>query len=481
MRRVKVEPRPNAIRLVQSQGLVYNVLNDPIPGEKKREHYWNDDRYYAFTLEETELLDRAATDVFNMLCEASEHLTENPEEITSRLGIPAYCIKQIIESWDREPAFGSVYSRFDICFGGLNHPDPRLRVPKFYEINADTPVSLLESSAIQWFWLEQTGHGPDQHNSIDECLIEAWKRNLVEIEARLGQKPKVIHFASSWDPWGEDRFNAFVLGDTCHAAGYKTKNILIEDIGLGPDGRFYDADGLHIDVIFKMYPWDYMMKEEFGKACFADMDNVNGTIWFEAPYKLMWSSKAIFAVLWDMFKDDPRGQWLLPTYLESEKPASMTRYARKPFFSFEGRGVTLYEGEQVVSHIDPFDHDGGEGWVVQELALLPEFKDDDTGEMFHPLIGLWMIDGDPAGFGIREDLGLVTQSDSCFVPHVVEDAKEVTYVRKPVPTLEEIEASLSVETYDSGLPLENEKSKDLFAYINSVVSCEQALEGIKLV
>lgn len=66
------------------------------------------------------------------------------------------------------------------------------------------------------------------------------------------------------------------------------------------------------------------MTEKFGQACFADMENVGkgdeetgeyvgGTIWFEAPYKLLWSNKAIFAILWDLFRDDPRSPWLLPT------------------------------------------------------------------------------------------------------------------------------------------------------------------------
>ncbi|KAL8397214.1 hypothetical protein RB594_004072 [Gaeumannomyces avenae] len=166
-----------------------------------------------------------------------------PHIITGKMAIPAHCLRQIVESWDREPAFGSVYSRFNICFGGLDHPDPRLRVPKFYEFNADTLTSLLEGASIQWYWFEQTGHGPDQFNAIEESLVEAWRRNLAETEKALGHRPKVVHFASMGDCSGEDEVNTKVLAATCAAAGYAVKKTWFDLIAMGSDGRFYDIDG----------------------------------------------------------------------------------------------------------------------------------------------------------------------------------------------------------------------------------------------
>ncbi|KAI2471380.1 hypothetical protein F4781DRAFT_387477 [Annulohypoxylon bovei var. microspora] len=147
MRRVPVEKRPNATRLVQSQGLVYSKT--PVPGDECSEPYWPDDRYYSFTSEEINLLEKAGQDVFDMCCEATDYLLEHPEIITGKMVIPAFALRQIKESWGHDPAWGSVYGRFDVCFGGLDHPDPRLRVPKFYEFNADTPTSLVEAAFIQ--------------------------------------------------------------------------------------------------------------------------------------------------------------------------------------------------------------------------------------------------------------------------------------------------------------------------------------------
>ncbi|EQL01465.1 hypothetical protein G6O67_005317 [Ophiocordyceps sinensis] len=470
MRRITVEMRPNATRLVQSQGLVYTEAADS-PGPT--DNYWPDDVVYSFTSEEIELLERAGQDVFAMCCEAADHLMDHPEVITGKMGIPAFALKQIRETWDREPPWGSVYGRFDICFGGLDHQDARLRVPKFYEFNADTPTSLVEAASIQWLWLQQTGHGNDQYNSITEELIKAWRRNLTQVEKKLGHRP-TVHFAvAEGDDVGEDTMNMTLLLDTCQQAGWPTKTLLVEDIGLGPDGRFYDKENQHIDVVFKLYPWEWMVEQDFAQACFKDMETIGrrneageytgGTVWIEAPYKMLWSNKAIFAVLWDLFKDDPRSKWLLPTYFDDEAPASLTKFARKPIFAREGADIVLQADGQVIQDTKTGEY-GKEGYVVQELALLPGFKNDQD-VLHYPVVGLWFVDGEPVGIGIREDVTPITTNCSAFAPHSISDGP-VGYQRQPIPDLEEIEASLRVETHHNV----SAESETVLAYIERVVA-----------
>ncbi|KJZ70258.1 hypothetical protein HIM_10339 [Hirsutella minnesotensis 3608] len=470
MRREAVNARPNATRLVQSQGLVYTK---PADSPDPTDNYWPDDRYYSFTDKEIQLLDTAARDVFNMCCEAADYLVDHPGIITANMGIPQFAVDQIVKSWDREPAWGSIYGRFDVCFGGLDHPDERLRVPRFYEFNADTPTSLVEAASIQWLWLEQTGHGNDQFNSITEDLIKAWKRNLTLIDEKLGHHA-TVHFAvAEGDYIGEDTMNTTLLLDTCQQAGWKTKTMLVEEIGLGPDGRFYDAQDEHIDVIFKLYPWEFMMDQDFAKACFKDMEIIGrqneagnytgGTIWIEAPYKMLWSNKAIFAILWDLFKEDPRSKWLLPTYFDhDELPATFTKFARKPIFAREGADITLEADGQIIQDMKTGEY-GKEGYILQELSLLPEFKNS-AGVAHYPVIGLWFVDGEPAGMGIREDVTPITTNCSAFAPHSISDVP-VNYESQPIPDLDEIEASLRLDAYH-----EAAESKVVLDYIQSVVT-----------
>lgn len=268
-----------------------------------------------------------------------------------------------------------------------------------------------------------------------------------------------------------------LLMETCRQAGWKTKAIYIEKVRLNTsDGRFYDTDGDHIDVIFKLYPWEFMMEQHFGAACFADMENIGlrnakgeyigGTIWIEAPYRMLWANKAVWAVMWDMFKDDPRSKWLLPTYFDGEQPETFTKFCRKPIFAREGCDTTLQADGKVIAD-EKNGWYGREGFVVQELALLPEFKNKDDKTKY-PVLGVWMIDGDPAGMGIREDENPITTNSSCFIPHSISDLP-VGYEKCPVPELDEIEAALRIDAHHQIKP-----KTEVLDYI------QDAVTGIKL-
>ncbi|KAL0929357.1 glutathionylspermidine synthase [Colletotrichum truncatum] len=466
MRRIPTQPRPNVIRLVKSQGLVYadyKAYEDPDP-------YWPDNRYYSFTSEEIDLLEQASKDVFDMCCEAADYLVDHPDVMVGKMAIPPFTLKHITESWNREPAWGSIYGRFDVCFGGLSHPDERLRTPKFYEFNADTPTTIVESASIQWLWLQQTGLGNDQYNSITECLVAGWKRNLELIGNELGHKP-IVYFAACKEPSGEDVMNTLLLAETCREAGWETKNITMEEVCLSKhDGRFYDTDGQHIDVIFKLYPWEYMIEEPFAEACFKDMDNIGkcdeagnyigGTVWIEAPYKMLWSNKALFAILWDLFKDDPRSKWLLPTYFDGEAPESLSSVARKPLFAREGCDITLKKDGEVIDEHPVGDY-GAEGYIIQELAVPPNFEDE-NGVSHYAVIGLWFVDGEPAGMSTREDYQPITTDTSQFIPHSISDGP-VTYDREDVPTANDIEDSLRCDAYMD--PMAKVEMSDILEYI----------------
>ena len=96
----------------------------------------------------------------------------------------------------------------------------------------------------------------------------------------------------------------------------------------------------------------------------------------------------------------------------------MRSYARKPIWSREGANVELVrDGVPVTSNSGTY---GMEGFVYQELSELPSFPGADG--VCHPVMGVWMIDGEPAGLGIREGVGvegLITQNDAHFVPHTI--------------------------------------------------------------
>ena len=54
--------------------------------------------------------------------------------------------------------------------------------------------------------------------------------------------------------------------------------------------------------------------------------------------------------------------------------------------------------------------------IDQRLGPAVQFADE-TGTARWPVLGLWMIDQECCGMGIREDAGPITGNLSSFVPH----------------------------------------------------------------
>lgn len=446
---------------IHRQGLVFSPTQTP-SGDILQ--YWREGAAYAFTMADIDALAEAATTVFEMCVASGDRMAED-RRLLRRMGIPLWAHGTVLRSWNDTidgEEFGSVYGRFDFRFGGLDHPDPALRIPQLYEFNADTPTCLLESAWIQWQWLQDTAYGPDQWNLIWENLVAAWRRNLGLIERRIGRRPKVFFAYTDDEASGEDAMNTLFLQDSCHAAGFETATLFMGEIMLGDDGLFYTPDGAeHLDVVFKLYPWEWMVEQEFGHPCFADLHRAPtttaqglptlGTIWIEPPYKMMWSNKGLLPVLWELFGTDPeRSKFLIPAWFEGTQPPALTDFVRKPLLGREGANVTIVRGgDRLEEHAGAY---GAEGFVVQEFAPLPAFDAPDSDLPVHPMVGVWMIDGEPSGLAVRESTTLVTDNQSRFVPHVIADAPERSAPAEPSGLLDRPDWSAGWPTLPTNPP-----------------------------
>lgn len=436
MQRRLIAPRPDYLQRVQKAGLVY-THDDPRSDHPELYRYWRDDAYYEFRQADVEELQRAASAVFGMLEQAGDWLLSPAGAwYLRRFEIPPRAMRAVVDSWNEEPAWGSVYGRFDFRFGGVDHPDAAMRTPRLYEFNADTPTSLVES-LVQWDWFEDNRdrfvrETPDatQWTNMYEDLIAAWRRNLALISAKLGFEPVVYFACSNADPSHEDEMNTLVLRDTCEQAGFATETIFVENLWLGGDDRFYAGQGgAHIDVLFKLYPWEHLAREANADAIFLDIESIGyggrpyagGTVWIEPPYKMLWSTKAILPVLWHLFGRTEDGRrYLLPAWFDGDEPFGVRRtgFVRKPILAREGADTVLTRpsGTTVRGEVQGY---GAEGFVVQELAEPPVFHRREEGVDVSTVVGVWMIDGEPSGLCVRESRGPITDNFANFLPHVV--------------------------------------------------------------
>jgi glutathionylspermidine synthase len=410
MQRIPLTPRGSWQQKVESQGLVFHTLEDGTP-------YWDESAAYRFTAAEIDTLEAAGNTLQEMCLNAAQHIIDKKRY--AELDIPAEAVEAIEWAWDHEPP--ALYGRFDISWAGAAGG----HAPKLLEYNADTPTSLLEAAVVQWNWLEEAAPAlaaashsatPDQFKSIHEKLIAKWR----DLDPFLS---KPIYFAGIDVP--EDQLTLAYLRDTAQQAGLPTLQMFMHEIGWN-DGQqaFVDPDEDHMFSIFKLYPWEAMLAEEFGPHA---LGSYRSTRWIEPIWKMLLSNKGILPILWQLY---PNHELLLEAHFDTSpspggpRPASgtwvspppghsMTSYVHKPLVSREGANITVVRDNATIASSEGTYH----GRQIYQ-ALAPEAAfDAPDGRARHPVLGLWMIDQECCGLGIRESAGLITDNLSSFVPH----------------------------------------------------------------
>jgi len=358
------------------------------------EAYWDESAFYQFNLQQIEQDIEAPTKELHQMCLNVVDTVVSDQQWLEKFQIPSEHWQLIKDSWLNKEA--SLYSRMDLVYGGSSDA-------KLYENNADTPTSLYETGFWQWLWLEdQVNAGKlsrkaDQFNSLQEKLINRFAT------LKLNHLGETLYFSCCKDT-DEDRGTVQYLEDCASAAGITCAFIYIEDIGLSADNCFTDLDNQRITWMFKLYPWEFMLREEYA----SELSN-SGTSWIEPPWKSILSNKALLPMLWKMYPNHPN---LLASFFEDELHSSnLKHYVKKPIFAREGANISIHiNGKETYSSPGPY---GQEGYIYQDYHPLPAFGDNFT------LIGSWLVNDEPAGISVREDTNKITQDLSRFLPHII--------------------------------------------------------------
>jgi len=374
VRRETRVPRVDWPRKVEELGFLYHSMDGV---------YWDERACYRFSEAEVDTLEAATAELHRLSLEAVARVVQGGDY--ARFAIPEPFHALIERSW--KAGDKSLYGRFDLSWDGNGQP-------KMLEYNADTPTALLEASVVQWYWLQDVLPRADQFNSLHEKLIERWQAIRAELPA-VG----ALYFTGDTSS-AEDSGNLDYLRDTAVQAGLDARAIDISDIGWN-GARFVDLDERNIGSLFKLYPWEWMVREEFGVNLLKGVMRV-----IEPPWKMLLSNKAILPLLWEMFPDHPN---LLAASFEPGRFA--TDFVKKPIYSREGANVSIRAGGRA---IDAPGEYGEEGFIWQAYHELPEFDGN------YAVIGSWIVGEEPAGIGIREDASPITRNSSRFVPHYFE-------------------------------------------------------------
>jgi glutathionylspermidine synthase len=385
MERIRIAERPDWRAKAEGYGFPFHTLGGAV--------YWDETVCWRFSLAEIEDDIEAPTAELEQMCLAFVGEAVKREPILRKLEIPDAYWSFIRESWTRGDR--NLYGRFDFAYDGSGPA-------KLLEYNADTPTSLFEAAVFQWTWLEdqlaagKLPPGSDQFNSLHERLVEAFKG------LRQGQ-PYLLHLASVAESV-EDKATVAYLADCARQAGLTTEEIAIGDIGVNGEGLFTDLRNRLIQVLFKLYPWEWLLREDFARHLPRAR-----TQFIEPPWKALLSTKGLMPMLWDMA---PNHKNLLPCFFTDDpRAASLGDRVEKPLYSREGANIRVIRAG-AADESTPGQYGGPA--VAQALAKTAQFPGG------HAVIGSWVVASQPAGMGIREDAGAITRDTARFVPHVID-------------------------------------------------------------
>jgi glutathionylspermidine synthase len=357
------------------------------------------DQLVQVTEREAEAYYEAANTLYDMYVEAAEYVIEN--DLFFELGIPFNLVETIKKSWENDVHW-HIYGRFDFA-GGIDG-----RPIKLIEFNADTPTGLFETAVLQWALLKANGmDDARQFNDVYRAIEENFKRLITLFD-------DTEHFDERYEGWkllfssvegnAEEEVTTRLLQQIATDAGFNTGFEFLQNVQFDENG-ISDANGMEYEYWFKLYPWEDIGSDEGELAVLLNtiMQNQKAII-LNPAYTLLFQSKGMLKILYDLFPDSP---YLLETSDEPLKGA----YVEKRHFGREGANTKIVDrsGAVVAETKGPYENYRA---VYQEYV---EFPKDSEGHKYQA--GVFFA-YEACGLGFRRG-GEIMDNMSKFVGHVL--------------------------------------------------------------
>ena len=344
----------------------------------------------------------AANELYDMYVNAAQHVIDN--NLFHEIGIPFNLVDIIKNSWENDVHW-HLYGRFDLA-GGLDG-----KPIKLIEFNADTPTAVFETAIIQWAMLK-LNHMDEaaQFNDLYESLKQNFKRLIT-----LGDED--ADFDELYEGWGilfssiagsiEDEQTVKLLQYIAKEAGFKTDFSYVDEVVFNDDEGIFKNDE-NFEYWSKLVPWESIAIDEGELALIlSNIVKNQKAIIINPAYTLLFQSKGILKILWDLYPNHPL---LLET---SNEPLKGKKYVKKPVFGREGANVSIYDenGAQIASSDGEYNSNKA---IYQEFY---EFNQDERGESYQA--GVFYA-YEACALGYRKG-GKILDNYSKFVGHFIKD------------------------------------------------------------
>lgn len=340
----------------------------------------------------------ACNSLYEMFCEAAQVVID--QKRYNELGIPPELVSMIEYTWENENNW-HLYGRFDLS-GGLDRSQIKL-----IEFNADTATCIPETAIIQWASLKANGlENSEQFNTLFEALVN----NFITLKSKNRDKEPAILF-TSMSGFPEDDANVEVLSEAAKAAGFEVDFEYIENVEFSEEEGIFKANAddtfSRFDFWFKLVPWEYIVWDEPELTQTLNQLVISGkTIVVNPAYTLLFQSKGILKVLWEIYPYHPL---LLNT---SDKPLYMRKNVEKVVLGREGANINI------ISQDGKFLESRG-GIYNEQKTVFQEYTDfvkDPEGRYYQAGV---FFSGEACGLGFRRG-GEIIDNTAQFCGHIVE-------------------------------------------------------------
>jgi len=341
----------------------------------------------------------AVNELYDMFIEAGQYVIDN--NLFHELNIPFNLVELIKESWENDVHW-HLYGRFDLA-GGIDG-----KPIKLIEFNADTPTALFETSVIQWALLKANNlDESEQFNFIYEALRDNFKR-LATLDEDISNFDEVyegwkILFSSIRGNIEEENTTRLLM-NIASEAGWNVEFAYIDEVGFDDEGIFYNDE--QYEFFFKLIPWESIAIEE-PELCdiLTNVVKNKQAIILNPAYTLLFQSKGILKILWDLYPNHPL---LLETSFE---PLKGKKQVQKVTFGREGENVVIYdENMNIIEKRDGEYQNFNK--IYQEYVEFPKINNEyyQAGVFFAY---------EACGLGYRKG-SLILDNMSKFTGHIIE-------------------------------------------------------------
>ena len=263
------------------------------------ESYYVADELVKVSESEADAFYDAAEELYELYVQAGQHVIDNRALRASWTSRRKWC-KPIEESWEDDRNF-HLLGRFDLA-GGLDGLPVKL-----IEFNADTPSLIFEVALIQWMLLKHNNLPEEkQYNSLYETLKESFAR-MRRLHPGFAETDTIPHaLFSCFDSWIEDENTTRLIEEIAYESGFITGFEFIDKVFFSPEEGIRTMEGDSYDYWFKIIPYEYIWREEPELLkILTSIVSRGKTVIINPPYAMLFQSKGMLKVLWDLFPGHP--------------------------------------------------------------------------------------------------------------------------------------------------------------------------------